>query len=254
MSIVSDELLKLGGGVVVPLKQLLIKGNSNTVKDGNYTITYSADSTYYSASQNLQQAYHAIDGMYNDLFWVSSANSFPHWWQVDLGRVVNYIYKFCFNGTDDVVSIRVKDYELSYSLDGTNFNSIYSGTYVGKHKQPGVPSNQVWQTEECEFNPINARYFRITILNSYDTRGYKWAGLTNCLLYSLVNRCLILKESDNYIYDNILENKLITLEQWNSYTKEEKINLFETSFKFGVANLSKFKSFNNFKVFIKEDT
>lgn len=102
-------------------------------------------------------------------------------------------------------------------------------------------------------NSINARYFRITILNSYDTRGYKWAGLTNCLLYALNNN-LILKESDNYIYDNILENKLITLEQWNSYTKEEKINLFETSFKFGVANLSKFKSFNNFKVFLKEDT
>lgn len=38
MSIVSDELLKLGGGVVVPLKQLLIKSNSNTVKDGNHNI------------------------------------------------------------------------------------------------------------------------------------------------------------------------------------------------------------------------
>lgn len=137
--------------------------------------------------------------MYNDLFWVSSTNSFPHWWQVDLGRVVNHIYKFCFNGTDDVVSIRVKDYELSYSLDGINFNSIYSGTYVGKHKQPGVPSNQVWQTEECEFNPINARYFRITILNSYDYRGYKWASLTNCLLYSRINSSLFL-DKNNYIY------------------------------------------------------
>ena len=185
--------------------------------------------------------------MYNDLFWVSSANSFPHWWQVDLGRVVNYICKFCFNGTDDVVAIRVKDYELSYSLDGINFNPIYSGTYVGKHKQPGVPSNQVWQTEECEFNPINARYFRITILNSYDTRGYKWASLTNLLLYALNNN-LILKESDNNIYGSVDNEitQITTLDTWNNSSIEEKKNFFLSTN--GILSINQLKSLGKFKI------
>ena len=198
--------------------------------------------------------YHYDTNEYNlETMWCSGFD-FPHWWQVDLGRTIYGVCKFIFNPIEEM-HVYVKDYELSYSLDGLNFTKIYSSTYIPDH-EIGITSHnyKILQDEECEFTPVNLRYFRITILNSYDTRGYKWAGLTNCLLYSLVNRCLILKESDNYIYDNILENKLITLEQWNSYTKEEKINLFETSFKFGVANLSKFKSFNNFKVFIKEDT
>lgn len=190
-----------GGGSSSPfsLKQLLVEGNSNIVKDGKYTITYSADSTYYSSSSDLQQAYHAINGMNKDLWWVSSASSFPHWWQVDLGRTVYNVYKFCFNPTDDMEAIRVKDYEFSYSLDGTNFTKIYSGTYKGVLKPSGVPSNQAWQTEECEFDPVSLRYFRITILNSYDTRGYKWASLANCLLYARIISSLFL-DKNNYIY------------------------------------------------------
>ena len=137
--------------------------------------------------------------MNNDFWWLSSTDSFPHWWQVDLGRIVSNVYKFCFNSIDDVISILVKDYELSYSLDGTNFTKIYSGTYKGISKPSGVPSGQAWQTEECEFDPVSLRYFKITVLNSYDTRGYKWTALTNCLLYATNNNVFFL-DKNNYIY------------------------------------------------------
>ena len=37
---------EIGGISSSPLKQLLIASDSNTVQDGEYTITYSADSVY----------------------------------------------------------------------------------------------------------------------------------------------------------------------------------------------------------------
>ena len=139
--------------------------------------------------------------------------------------------------------VRVKDYELSYSLDGINFNKLYSGTFIPNHK---IESN-VWQDEECEFNPVSLRYFRIIILNSYDYRGYKWGGFTNARLYSRISG-LYLKESDNNIYGSVDNEitQITTLDIWNNSSIEEKKNFFLSTN--GVLSVDQLKSLGKFKV------
>lgn len=239
----------MGGGGITSLKQILVANDadniSNIVKDGNYTITYSADSEYNQSDCLASNAanYLAVNV---DRWWCSNSSSFPHWWQVDLGRVIPKVCKFIFNPSDDVYCVRVKDYELYYSLDGINFNKLYSGTFIPDHK---IESN-VWQDEECEFNPVSLRYFRITILNSYDYRGYKWGGFTNAKLYNL-NNGLYLKESDNNIYGSVDNEiaQITTLDTWNKSSKEEKENfLLSTN---DTLSANQLKSLGKFKVLNK---
>lgn len=176
--------------------------------------------------------------------WQTNSSPFPHYWQVDLGRICYNICKFCFNPIDDRIAVLVRSYELSYSLDGTNFTKIYSNTYIPKE----LVMDNTYQAEECEFNPINLRYFRITIFNTYDTRGYTWVGFKNALLYADVNTAFYLKESDNNIY-GFLDNEIkqiTTLDIWNNLSKEEKENLIQpTHF---ISSINQLKSLNKFKI------
>lgn len=158
------------GGGITSLKDLIIESKTNTVKDGYYTITYSASSNGgFSITHSPWEA--TTKNTNDDDCWVSANfDPSPQWWQVDLGRVVNNICKFSFTtGRVDAVDILLKDYDLSYSLDGVNFHKIYSGTYVAKTSLPG--SRWKYQTEYCEFNYISARYFRISILSAYFSRN-----------------------------------------------------------------------------------
>ena len=193
------------GGGITSLRQVLVNaGNSNTVKDGEFTITYSADSvysdnTFFAISNGAN--YHYDTNEYNlENIWSSHFN-FPHWWQVDLGRTIYGVCKFIFNPIEEN-DVCVKDYELSYSLDGINFTKIYSDTYIPDHKIGTVLYNyKLWQDEDCKFTPINLRYFRITILNNYD-RNYQrknyFAEFNNARLYC-INDFLCL-DKNNYIH------------------------------------------------------
>ena len=193
-----------GGGISSTIQVLVNAGKSNTVtvkdKDGKYyTITYSADSVYPNDFFRISNGanYHYDTNKYNlENYWSSYFN-FPHWWQVDLGRTIYGVHKFIFNPIEEK-DVCVKDFELSYSLDGINFHKIYSGTYIPDHII-GITSNnyKVWQDEKCEFTPVNLRYFRITILNSYDPRSY-FAEFNNARLYCIKEfLCL---DKNNYIH------------------------------------------------------
>ena len=241
---------EIGGGIT-SFKQILVANDvdniSNIVKDGNYTMTYSADSEYNNRTDCLASnaANYLIENVY-PRWWCSEYSSFPHWWQVDFGRVIPKVCKFIFNPSDDVINVRVKDYELFYSLDGIDFNKLYSGTFIPDH----TITDHVWQDEECEFNPVSLRYFRITILNSYDTRGYKWGGFTNARLYTRFVG-LYLKESDNNIYGSIDNEitQITTLDTWNKSSKEEKENfLLSTN---DTLSANQLKSLGKFKVLNK---
>ena len=196
------ENKEIGGGGITSLKQILVNaGDSNTVKDGSYTITYSADSEYFNHAIKFfgisyGANYHYDSNEYNlETLW-SSNFKFPHWWQVDLGRTVYGVCKFIFNPVEEN-AVRVKDYELSYSLDGINFTKIYSGTYIPDHKI-GTNSNNyiIWQDEECKFTPVNLRYFRITILNNYGNMDI--VEFNNARLYCIKEfLCL---DKNNYIH------------------------------------------------------
>lgn len=193
---------EIGGGSITSLRQVLVNADkSNTVKDGEFTITYSADSEYSPAINFMGISYganyHYDTNEYNlETQWASDFY-FPHWWQVDLGRTVYGVCKFIFNPIKEN-DVGVKDYELSYSLDGLNFTKIYSGTYIPDHKI-GINSYgyEIWQDEECEFTPVNLRYFRITILNSYDPR-LLFAEFNNARLYC--NNEFLCLDKNNYIH------------------------------------------------------
>lgn len=160
-----------------------------------------------------------------------------------MGRVIPKVCKFIFNPSDDVINVRVKDYELSYSLNGINFNKLYSGTFIPDH----TITDHVWQDEECEFNPVSLRYFRINILNSYDNRGYTWAGFTNARLYARIVS-LVLKESDSNIYGSVDNEitKISSLDIWNTLSLEDKKNLLLSTN--GILSVDQLKSLDKFKV------
>ena len=235
-----------GRGDITSLKDLIIESKTNTVKDGSYTITYSTSSN--GGSTITHSPWEATTKNTNDDdCWMShNYGPLPQWWQVDLGRVANSICKFSFTtGRADAVDILLKDYELYYSLNGTDFNKIYSGTYVAKTRLPG--SSWKYQTEECEFNDISARYFRISILSAYFSRNYRWVGFTDARLYAR-NNSLYLKESDNNIYGSLNNEitKISSLDIWNTLSLEDKKNLLLSTN--GVLSIDQLKSLGKFKV------
>ena len=80
-----------------------------------------------------------------------------------------------------------------------------------------------------------------------------YPSLASCQLYALNKKQFFIKESDNNIYDNILSEKIITLDTWNALSKKEKLNLLETSYKPEVLDIVKLKSFGSYKVISSED-
>ena len=233
-----------GGGITSHIeqeyRQVLLEGTSNTVKDGNYTITYSDDGNNYG--QGNTQPFCGI-GLGTDKGWQTNNTPFPHYWQVDLGRIISGVFRFSFNPVDDVISVMVKNYECQYSLNGINFNTLKSGLYIPKST---VISN-TWQAEVVEFNPTDLRYFRIIFKDSYDTRGYTWNGFRNALLCAIIPS-LYLKESDNNIYGSVDNEitQITTLDTWNNSSLEEKKNFFSAAN--NVLSIDQLKSLDKFKV------
>ena len=241
-----------GGGISSsPLKQLLIASDSNTVQDGEYTITYSADSV---CGSNFPYMAVEVDVNNPNRYW-SSSKSTNNYWEVDLGRIVDVVTKFCFRTTggwyfnsSEYIGISVKNYELSYRKDiKDSYKTIVSARYYSG----GVINSIFNHLVTHEFNPISLRYFRVTILDTYPNSAYP--SLASCQLYALNNKQFFIKESDNNIYDNILSEKIITLDTWNALSKKEKLNLLETSYKPEVLDIVKLKSFGSYKVISSED-
>lgn len=240
-----------GGGITSHIeqeyRQVLLEGTSNSIKDGDYTITYSDDGNNYG--QDNTQPFCGI-GLGTDKGWQTNSSPFPHYWQVDLGRIISRVFRFSFNPVDDVVSVLVKNYECQYSLDGVNFNTLKSGLYIPKST---VISN-TWQAEVVEFNPTDLRYFRIVFKDSYDHRGYTWNGFRNALLYAYNSKSVYFKKSDNNIYgllSSLNEVTLLTsLSEWNSFSKEQKEELINRC-SYTSLGLSDLKSFNDFQIITK---
>ena len=240
-----------GGGISSSIeqeyRQLLIEGTSNSVKDGDYTITYSDDGNNYG--QENTHPYCGI-GLETDKNWQTNSTPFPHYWQVDLGRIISGVFRFSFNPVDDVINLLVKNYKCQYSLDGINFKTLKSGLYIPKST---VISN-TWQAEVVEFNPTNLRYFRIVFKDSYDNRGYTWNGFKNALLYAYNSKFLYLKKSDNNIYGILPSSNEVTLltslSEWNSFTKEQKEELINRC-SYTSLDISDLKSLNDFQIINK---
>lgn len=228
-------------------RQLLIEGTSNSIKDGDYTITYSDNGKNYG--QDNTQPFCGI-GLGTNKCWQTSDTPFPHYWQVDLGRIISGVFRFSFNPIDDVINVLVKNYETQYSLNGINFKTLKSGLYIPKST---IISN-TWQAEVVEFDQTDLRYFRIVFKDSYDNRGYTWNGFRNALLYAYNFKSVYLKKSDDNIYGllpSLNEVTLLTsLSEWNSFSEEQKEELINRC-SYVSLGLSDLKSFNDFQIISK---
>lgn len=267
-----------GGGISSSrLKQLLIESDSNTVQDGKYTITYSADSRHNHGYpvEIYYEAYNAVGKLYNNIkneacCWISSwtYNKNSHWWMVDLGRTVNNVCKFSFNVTDALTKVAsVKWYSVyyaentNYTKEGAGFGSRWYNIDYTPEEPKETFSNvgiTTWKPVIVNFDPpINVRCLRLEV---HGERS-QIVSVGNCLLYAqddsiqdVSNKQFFLKESDNNIYDNILSEKISTLDNWKRLNKQEKLNLLGTSCKPGVLDCNKkLKSFGSFKILSSED-
>ena len=165
-------------------------------------ITLSADSQYYDDG-NINTSINGACNEYNYI-WETYDSPFPHFYQVDFGTEVA-IQKVCFNPINDNISCLVREYNIQFSSDGINFKNIYSQNQIydpSKGIMGYITASHINQYyEDCinEFDPINTRYIKIVMYNTYDHRGYKWAGFCNLRIYGNRSSKIFL-DKNNYIY------------------------------------------------------
>lgn len=254
--------LKLGGGVVIPLKQFLptqLIKNSNSFEYNGLNITLSADS-YFQDNLTSSNISGSINGACNEFehLWSAPHGNLPHFYQVDFGKII-YIKKVCFNPATYIKNCLVKNYNIQYSIDGITFKNIYDTSLVyipGKETIGVIKQNPIDEYyEDCinQFNMIKARIIRINIYSNYNyPRPENWAGLCNLRIFGVTDfYVLFLKESDNCIYNN-LSKKLISFTDWKKLDKQEKLNLIKTSYindnNEEEIKITELKSFGSFKI------
>ncbi|MCR8641564.1 discoidin domain-containing protein [Paenibacillus sp. N1-5-1-14] len=147
--------LEVVGTSLVPYKESNIpKMTSNTTPSGTAT----ASAAYYPA-------WHAFDR--NDITYWRGDTTPPvggHWIKYDFGsNVVKQIEKIAITAnTSSGTDVGIKTFNLSGSNDDINFNMIYSDVHPNS-------------TERVEYNFINLnkyKIYKLTVLDSYDNRGY----------------------------------------------------------------------------------
>jgi beta-galactosidase len=109
-------------------------------------------------------AIHAIDGKPETFWhtnWMTTKDSMPHEIQVNLGRVYTLI-GFKYLGRQDSANGRIKQYELSVSLDGNQWERVKKSSF-GNHSQ--------WQ--EVRFDtPQKARFIKLKAFNEHGDSYY----------------------------------------------------------------------------------
>lgn len=196
-----------GGSSSSSLKQLLpteLLDTKTTFLYNGLNITLSVDSQALSPDQDINRSIIGACNEYN-YAWHTDDVPFPHFYQVDFGTKVT-IQKVCFNPISDNIVCIFREYNIQYSTDGINYKNIYltnkiydpSKGYIGFI----AASNIIQYYEDCinEFDdPISTRYIKIVMYNTYDYRGYKWAGFCNLRIYSPNNKFVFL-DKNKYIY------------------------------------------------------
>lgn len=209
-----------GGAVVAPLKQLLptkLLDNNTTFLYNGLNITLSADSQWGEFDLNGN-----INGACNEYnyVWVTRDISFPHFYKVDFGTEVT-INKVCFNPINDNVfnnECLAKEYNIQFSSDGINFKNIYSQNQIYDSSKGFIgtaiesPSNNYFEDCINEFDPIETRYIKIIIYNSYDT-SHNWTGFCNLRIYSPNSKIFL--DKNNYIYGCKGKQEIISYEYDN---------------------------------------
>lgn len=175
----------------------------DTIVYQNRTIVFSADSFHPETSDGVFRPYRARNSYAVFSRWLSNPSSFPHYLTIDLGAKC-YIDTVSFYPTDDNVAMTVKNYEIQLSDDGKNFTTVHTAKYVPVTKLTSFKTMNAWQQESVSLNQ-SSRYIRINVLDSYDTRGYKWAVLSDIQIVGSM--------SDKKLYYDINTNKVYGMKE-----------------------------------------
>lgn len=122
----------------------------------NAPIELECDGTYYAAYPTWC--------FFNQNQFSATVNTYPPHFVGIKSSSPLVIDRFDFTAVWDLVYMTCKDYRIETSMDGEIWNTVYSGM---------VPGTSLY-TEECEFEPIICKQIRLTVLSTYDQRGYKW--------------------------------------------------------------------------------
>lgn len=198
--------MKLGGGSSSSsLKQLLpteLLDTKTTFLYNGLNITLSVDSQALRPDQDINRSIIGACNKYN-YAWHTDDVPFPHFYQVDFGTEVT-VQKVCLNPISDNISCIFKEYNIQYSTNGINYKNIYptNKIYVPKYCIGNITASDIIQYyDDCinEFDPISTRYIKIVMYNTYDHRGYKWAGFCNLRIYGNISDNIFL-DKNKYIY------------------------------------------------------
>lgn len=129
-------------------------------------------------------------------FWQSDNTALPHYWQIYYSVPVA-LKQFLFRAMDDLASQILKDYELHCSNDGLTYIKVASGICVN---EGAVGNNHHSINTVTLDNPVKTQYVKLVILDTYDTRGYKWAGMWGVRLIGRLIRNDKLYVSNTAVY------------------------------------------------------
>ena len=102
--------------------------------------------------------------------WSTGTDPFPHEIQIDLGNSYN-ISEFKYSPRADGQNGRIKDYELYFSFDKTNWGEVaYPGTFENTGSRQTVTFN----------TPFKGRYMRLKALS--EVNGGAWASVAELTL------------------------------------------------------------------------
>lgn len=107
--------------------------------------------------------------------WSSGTDQFPHEIQIDLGNSYR-ISEFKYSPRTDSQNGRIKDYELYFSYDKTNWGDVaYSGAFENSGSNQTITFN----------TPINGRYMRLKALS--EVNDGPWASVGELTLIGCIS-------------------------------------------------------------------
>lgn len=166
------------------IRQFIHNGFQYTIKADGYLEEYGYHYYPYRPLTEFKDGYDV---------WITR-NSFPIFWEIDLGREVTNITKICLNTTYQNTGTYwnlVKNLELYSSLNGIDYNLITS------YSHPKSTTNtSMGDPIELNVDYFKSRYIRFKFLDSYYSNQI---GFGNLRIYRKPDDKVFL-DKDNYIY------------------------------------------------------
>lgn len=166
------------------VRQFIHNGFQYTIKADGYLEEYSYHYYPYRPLTKFKGDYDV---------WIIH-NTFPIFWEIDLGREVSNITKICLNTTYQNTGTYwnlVKNLEIYSSLNGIDYNLITSYSHP-----KSTTTTSLGDPIELNVDYFKSRYIRFKFLDSYYSNQ---VGFGNLRIYRKLDDKIFL-DKNNYIY------------------------------------------------------